>query len=112
MRATAFTQHPHHVTRITLAIRTDQMLESWGRGAGLTHPTGKGCSDATATVLMSAFPTERSRLTAMVQEARRSRMYAGLHFGFDCLAVQTPTRQVAEYVMAVTGTSRGAIPLD
>jgi hypothetical protein len=61
---------------------------------------------------MSAFPTERSRLTAMVQEAGRSRMYAGLHYRFDCLAGQTLGRQVAEHVMAVTGTSRGAIPLD
>jgi membrane-associated phospholipid phosphatase len=78
-----------------------------------SYPSGHSCITAAyATVLAAAFPDERSRLDAMVEEAGLSRMYAGLHYRFDCVVGQQLGRQVAEYVMRVTAGGHSPIPLD
>jgi membrane-associated phospholipid phosphatase len=78
-----------------------------------SYPSGHSCITAAyATVLAAAFPDERSRLDAMVEEAGLSRMYAGLHYRFDCVVGQELGRQVAEYVMSVTAGGHAPIPLD
>lgn len=78
-----------------------------------SYTSGHSCiTSAYATVLASEFPDESLRLEAMVVEAGLSRMYAGLHYRFDCEAGQQLGRQVAEYVMRVTAGGHVAIPLD
>ena len=74
-----------------------------------SYPSGHSCFTAAyATVLEREFPQERARLAALVEEAGLSRMYAGLHFRFDCTAGQELGRNVADWVMHVLG-GRGAI---
>jgi membrane-associated phospholipid phosphatase len=78
-----------------------------------SYPSGHACmTSAYATVLASAFPEERARLAAMVDESAMSRIYGGLHYRFDCAAGQELGRQVALYVMQGSGSDRAAIPLD
>ena len=78
-----------------------------------SYPSGHSCiTSAYATVLASVFPDESDRLNAMTEEAGLSRMYAGLHYRFDCEVGQALGRQVAEYVMRVTVGGHTAIPLD
>jgi membrane-associated phospholipid phosphatase len=78
-----------------------------------SYPSGHSCITAAyATVLASMFPDERSRLEGMVVEAGLSRMYAGLHFRFDCEVGQELGRQVALFVLKVTKGGHAAIPLD
>ena len=49
-----------------------------------SYPSGHSCmSAAMLGVLADAFPTERTRLDAMVQEAGMSRVYGGIHYRFD-----------------------------
>ena len=77
-----------------------------------SYPSGHSCiASSYATVIASAFPADRMRLMAMVEEAGLSRMYGGLHFRFDCVAGQQLGRQVAEQVLRVYGGSRRAVPL-
>jgi membrane-associated phospholipid phosphatase len=78
-----------------------------------SYPSGHSCITAAyATVLASLFPEESAALNAMIDEAGLSRMYAGLHYRFDCVVGQELGRRVAEYVLRSTGNSRSAIPLD
>jgi hypothetical protein len=63
-------------------------------------------------VLASLFPEERGRLESMVEEAGLSRMYAGLHYRFDCEVGQALGRDVAAYLLRVTKGGHTAIPLD
>lgn len=78
-----------------------------------SYPSGHSCITAAyATVLASVFPDERVRLEAMVEEAGLSRMYAGLHYRFDCEAGQELGRRVAEQVLRVTQGGHAPIPLD
>ncbi len=78
-----------------------------------SYPSGHSCITAAyATIIASAFPEESARLTAMVEEAGNSRIYAGLHYRFDCTAGQELGRKVAQYVLVVMGSGRGAIALD
>jgi membrane-associated phospholipid phosphatase len=78
-----------------------------------SYPSGHSCITAAyATIIASAFPEESVRLTAMVEEAGNSRIYAGLHYRFDCLAGQELGRRVAGQVLVAMGTGRGAIALD
>ena len=78
-----------------------------------SYPSGHSCiMSSYATVIASVFPEERTRLTAMVEEAGLSRMLGGLHFRFDCVAGQQLGRQVGEQVLRVFGSSRSAIPLN
>jgi membrane-associated phospholipid phosphatase len=78
-----------------------------------SYPSGHSCITAAyATVLSSAFPEERTRLQGMVEEAGLSRMYAGLHYRFDCEVGQVLGRRVAEWVLRVTEGGHRAIALD
>jgi hypothetical protein len=58
------------------------------------------------------FPSERSRLEAMTEEAGMSRIYAGLHYRFDIEAGQELGRQVARYVLENGANRHTGIPLD
>jgi membrane-associated phospholipid phosphatase len=78
-----------------------------------SYPSGHSCITAAyATVLASVFPDESGRLEGMVVEAGLSRMYAGLHYRFDCEVGQQLGRQVALYVLEVTKGGHTMIPLD
>jgi hypothetical protein len=79
-----------------------------------SYPSGHSCTtSAFATVLADAFPTERDRLKAMVEEAGLARMYGGLHYRFDCLVGQQLGRDVAEWVMKTAAPNgHDAIALD
>jgi membrane-associated phospholipid phosphatase len=78
-----------------------------------SYPSGHSCFTAAyATIIGNAFPEESERLTAMVEDAGNSRIYAGLHYRFDCTVGQELGRKVAQEVLRVSGTGRGAIPLD
>jgi membrane-associated phospholipid phosphatase len=78
-----------------------------------SYPSGHSCITAAyATVIASVFPDESARLTALVEEAGMSRMYGGLHYRFDCKAGQDLGRKVAQQVLLVMGSGRGAIALD
>lgn len=49
-----------------------------------SYPSAHSCeSGAWVTVLIDAFPAERDMLNAMAREAADSRLFAGLHYGFD-----------------------------
>jgi membrane-associated phospholipid phosphatase len=77
-----------------------------------SYPSGHSCiTSSYATVLISAFPDERQRLLAMVEEAGLSRMYGGLHYRFDCEVGQELGRNVAEYVLRVAASGHAAISL-
>src|SRR6185295_5578656 len=41
-------------------------------------------SGAAATVLGRFLPAQRDKLAAMAQQASQSRVFAGIHFNFDC----------------------------
>ena len=78
-----------------------------------SYPSGHSCLTAAyATVIASAFPEEGDRLEAMIEEAGLSRMYAGLHYRFDCEVGQELGRQVAQQVLSVAPKGHAAIPLD
>ena len=78
-----------------------------------SYPSGHSCITAAyATVIASAFPEQSDRLIAMIEEAGLSRIYAGLHYRFDCTVGAELGRQVAGQVLRVSGTGRAAIPLD
>jgi membrane-associated phospholipid phosphatase len=49
-----------------------------------SYPSGHSClAAAMMATLSDAFPMERPRLEAMVEEAGLSRVYAGIHYRFD-----------------------------
>ena len=52
------------------------------------------------TVLMDAFPSERSRLEAIIEEAGLSRMYGGIHYRFDVVAGRNIGRAAAALALA------------
>ena len=98
-------------------IRPSQVDPSIKLPVGLpnhpSYPSGHSCiTSAYATVLANLFPEERGRLESMVEEAGLSRMYAGLHYRFDCEVGQALGRDVAEYLLRVTKGGHAAIPLD
>jgi hypothetical protein len=77
------------------------------------YPSGHSCqTSALATVMMAAFPDAREYLESQVEEAGLSRMYAGLHYRFDCTVGQQLGRDVAEWVMKTAPVGHAAIPLD
>jgi membrane-associated phospholipid phosphatase len=77
-----------------------------------SYPSGHSCFTAAyAAVLASVFPRQSDGLARMVEEAGLSRMYAGLHYRFDCLAGQALGRQVAENVLRVAGAGRAPMRL-
>ena len=66
-----------------------------------SYPSGHSCLSASgAEVLSTFFPEKRAQLDAMVVQAGRSRMYGGIHYGFDITAGQTLGRNVAHFTIA------------
>jgi len=61
-----------------------------------SYPSGHSCLTAAVMAILSdAFPMERPRLDAMVEEAGMSRVYAGIHYRFDIEAGREIGRAVA-----------------
>jgi membrane-associated phospholipid phosphatase len=66
-----------------------------------SYPSGHSCiTGAVMTVLMDAFPSERGRLTTIMEEAGLSRMYGGIHYRFDIEAGQDIGRGAAGLALA------------
>jgi membrane-associated phospholipid phosphatase len=65
------------------------------------YPSGHGSvSGASARVLAHFFPGRQAELTALVDEAAESRIYAGIHYRFDMTAARTLSEAVADWVIA------------
>ncbi len=78
-----------------------------------SYPSGHSCfASAYATVIAGVFPEEAARMSAMVEEAGLSRMYAGLHYRFDCTVGQELGRKVAEQALRVLGRRGSTIQLN
>ena len=61
-----------------------------------SYPSGHSCiTSAIVNVLIDAFPSERERLESFITIVGLSRMYAGLHYGFDIDAGQAIGRGAA-----------------
>jgi membrane-associated phospholipid phosphatase len=68
-----------------------------------SYPSGHSCMTAAMLgVVADAFPNERTRLEAMVQEAGMSRVYGGIHYRFDIDAGRDIGRAAA--ALALKGT--------
>jgi len=66
-----------------------------------SYPSAHSCiSAAFGAVLADAFPSERRRLDAQVEEAGMSRIYAGIHYRFDVEAGQDVGRRAAANALA------------
>ena len=57
-------------------------------------------SAAMVEVLSAAFPAERTRLSGLADEAALSRLYAGIHYRFDCDVGLELGRKVAAWALA------------
>jgi membrane-associated phospholipid phosphatase len=78
-----------------------------------SYPSGHSClTGAMATVLANAFPEESADFQVMAEEAGLARMYAGLHYRFDCEVGRDLGKKVAEHVMRTTAGGHALIPLD
>jgi hypothetical protein len=66
-----------------------------------TYTGGHSCTtSAIMGVLADAFPSERGRLAALVEEAGLSQLYSGLQFRFDIEAGQATGRAAAALALA------------
>ncbi|HEV8472147.1 MAG TPA: hypothetical protein VGR82_05150, partial [Methylomirabilota bacterium] len=59
---------------------------------------------AAAEVLGHFFPAEREALARMAQDASDSRVYAGLHYAFDCEEGLVLGRAVGRLALAHAGS--------
>ncbi len=64
-------------------------------------------SSAAAEVLTHFFPTNAGTFSAYAMEASDSRVYAGIHYRFDCQAGLDLGKKVAEYTLAVAKADGG-----
>ena len=65
------------------------------------YPSGHATFSATAaTFLSDVFPDQKGRLTAMAEEAARSRVVGGIHYPFDASAGLDQGREVARLAVA------------
>ena len=76
------------------------MADATGVGVGLpnhpSYPSNHACVSGTAAnILGHLFPSDKSRLGSLAQEAAISRLYAGIHYRFDINAGLRIARQVA-----------------
>jgi membrane-associated phospholipid phosphatase len=75
-----------------------------------SYPSGHSCvSSSGAEVLSTFFPEKRAQLSAMVTEAGLSRMYGGIHYGFDIEAGQTLGRNVARFAIAADAAGNSVL---
>jgi membrane-associated phospholipid phosphatase len=64
------------------------------------YPSGHGnVSGASARVLAHFFPQRAAELTALVDEAAMSRIYAGIHYFFDMTAARSMSEDIADHVI-------------
>jgi membrane-associated phospholipid phosphatase len=84
--------------------QADSRIVSLLAFAAPNHPSYRSShscvSGAMGAVLSDAFPSERSRLQAIVAEAGLSRIYAGIHYHFDIEAGQEIGRRAAAKALA------------
>jgi len=75
-----------------------------------SYPSGHSCLSASgADVLSMFFPEQRDHLNAMVAEAGLSRMYGGIHYGFDIEAGQQLGRSVAAFTIAADASGNSVL---
>jgi membrane-associated phospholipid phosphatase len=68
-----------------------------------SYPSGHSCiTGAIMTVLIDAFPSERTRLEGIIDEAGMSRVYGGIHYRFDILAGREIGRAAANLALRAT----------
>ena len=61
-----------------------------------SYPSAHSCiTSAIMAVLANAFPSEKSRVDGIVEEAGMSRVYGGIHYRFDIEAGQNIGRAAA-----------------
>ena len=78
-----------------------------------SYPSGHSCLSSSAGEVLSAFfPKQRRQLDAMVTEAGLSRMYGGIHYGFDIEAGQQLGRRVARVTMRADRSGRSVLTPD
>ena len=78
-----------------------------------SYPSGHSCiSSSAAAVLTTFFPEQRRELGAMVTEAGLSRMYGGIHYGFDIEAGQQLGRSVARFTMRADRSGHSVLTPD
>lgn len=71
-----------------------------------SYPSGHSCASAAAgTVLSYLFPDRESEVTGWVVDAGLSRMYAGIHYGFDIIAGQSLGNNVGNLAIAIDRSS-------
>ncbi len=67
-----------------------------------SYPSGHAAfSGAAATFLSRVFPTEKSKLEMLADEAARSRFVSGIHYPFDCDVGLNQGRKVANYAITL-----------
>ena len=81
----------------------DMLIQADGTGPAVplpNHPSypsnHAAVSGASANILGHLFPSDKSRLASLAQEAAISRLYAGIHYRFDMDAGLKIARQVAQ----------------
>ena len=75
-----------------------------------SYPSGHSCLSASAGEVLGAFfPEKSAQLSAMVAQAGLSRMYGGIHYGFDISAGQTLGRNVARFTMAADASGNSVL---
>ena len=98
-----------------VAVRrfTERMQSEAHRLSALVHEIIELSRLQVAGALQQVRPVPvRDVVDVMVDEAGLSRMYAGLHYRFDCDVGHELGRKVAEWVLYVAGSGHAAIPLD
>jgi membrane-associated phospholipid phosphatase len=68
-------------------------------------------SAAMAAVLGAELPAERARLSRLADQAAISRVYGGIHYGFDCTAGLALGRRVAAWALDHDVALRQQFPL-
>jgi membrane-associated phospholipid phosphatase len=75
-----------------------------------SYPSGHSCVSASAAgVLTSFFPDMGPFLASQVHDAGLSRMYGGIHFGFDIDAGQGIGHNVAAYAIAADASGHSVL---
>jgi membrane-associated phospholipid phosphatase len=69
-------------------------------------------SSSGAEVLSAFFPEQRAQLEALVTEAGLSRMYGGIHYGFDIEAGRQLGRSVAQFTIAADRSGHSVLTPD